>query len=153
MANSTATPRQIPIVPLVLGAMAVIALIAGLLYLSRPAAKQQDSGPTPEAKAYLSNLQLTDVRMQASENLMQQRVVEIEGKITNKGPKIVRRIEVECIFAGLSGPEVYRERVPIVTTELAPGQTRDFRLPFDTLPDGWNQAMPRLVVAQIRFGG
>jgi hypothetical protein len=49
---------------------------------------------------------------------------------------------------------IHRERVPIVRATgkpLVPGETRDFRLPFDSLPDEWNQAVPQLVVAQIKF--
>jgi hypothetical protein len=34
---------------------------------------------------------------------------------------------------------------------LAPGQTKSFRLPFDTIPESWNQVMPGLVIAQIQF--
>lgn len=153
MATPTAAPKQVPLVPIVVGAIAAIALIAGLFYLNRPAPKPVESGPSAEAKAYLGNLQLSDVGMQASENLMQQRVVEIEGRITNKGPRTIKRIEVECIFDGLTNAGVYRERVPVVTTELGPNQGRHFRLPFDSLPDTWNQAMPHLVIAEILFGG
>lgn len=152
MALPAAARKKIPTVPLVIGAIAVAVLVAALFYLNRPVAKSDDAGPSAEAKAYLSNLQLADVNMQASENLMQQRVVEIQGKITNKGQRAIKRIEVECIFDGLDNRSIYRERVPVVTAGLAPNQTRQFRLPFDSLPDTWNQAMPHLVVAQIQFG-
>jgi hypothetical protein len=153
MATLPAAPKKIPLAAVVIGAITVAVLILGLIYLNRPAPRTIDSGPSAEAKAYLPNLQLSDVTMQASENLMKQQVVEIQGQITNKGPRTIRRIDVECIFPGLSEPVVHRERVPIVTTELAPNQTKRFRLPFDDLPDTWNQAMPRLVIAQITFGG
>jgi hypothetical protein len=153
MARPTAAPRNIPPVAVAIGAAALVVLVAGLVYLSRPAPKTQEKTPSAEAKAYLPHLQLSDVSMKATENFMKQQVVEIEGKITNNGPRPIKRIEVECIFAGLSEPEVYRERVPVVTTELSPNQTRQFRLPFDQLPDTWNQAMPRLVIAEIVFGG
>lgn len=153
MATRIAARKQFPTLPLAFGAIAVVVLIAGLIYLSRPVPRALSSGPSAEAKAYLPNLELADVHMQASENLMQQRVVEIQGKITNKGPRTIRRIEVECIFDGLSQRNIYRERVPIVTADLAPNQTRQFRLPFDSLPDTWNQAMPHLVIAEIQFGG
>ncbi len=153
MATPTAAAKRFPVVPLVaIGAILILSVTAALFYFSQPAPKSEDAGPSAEAKAYLVNLELSDVNLQASENLMQQRVVEIDGRITNKGPKTVRRIEVECIFTGVSGPEVHRERVPVVTADLAPNETRRFRLPFDNLPDTWNQAMPHLVIAQIRFG-
>ena len=34
-----------------------------------------------------------------------------------------------------------------------PGQTREFRLPFEGLPESWNQALPTLVIANISFAG
>jgi hypothetical protein len=34
---------------------------------------------------------------------------------------------------------------------LAPGETKQFRLPFDDIPENWNQVMPQLVIAQIQF--
>jgi len=49
---------------------------------------------------------------------------------------------------------VLRERVPIVSAKigsLAPGETKPFRLPFDNIPESWNQAMPQLVIAGMTF--
>ena len=47
------------------------------------------------------------------------------------------------------------ERVPIVNArqmgKLAPGETKDFRLPFDNIPESWNQALPQIVIARIEF--
>jgi hypothetical protein len=95
-------------------------------------------------------LQLSDVSTQASENLMQQQVVEVQGKITNHGTRKLAVVEVYCLFYGADNREIHRERQPIVK-DLAAGETRAFRLPFDSLPDGWNQAMPRLAIAKISF--
>jgi hypothetical protein len=136
-------------------ALALVALVAGLLYLNRPA--PSDSGnveASPEAKAYVKNLTLNDIEMKAAENFMKQQVVEIVGKITNEGPRRLVSVDLTCIFRGVDGHEIYRERVPIVrssATPLGSGQARAFRLPFDTIPDGWNQAMPNLVIARIVF--
>jgi len=41
--------------------------------------------------------------------------------------------------------------VPIVRTALKPGETRAFRLPFDDIPEGWNNQLPQLVIARIDF--
>jgi hypothetical protein len=128
-------------------------VIAGM-FLSRPAPQTGAQQASAEAKAYLPNLALSDVSMQASENFMKQQVVEVKGDIANNGPRTLRSIEVYCIFSDTSGHEIHRERLPIVSAKEAPlrsGEKRPFRLPFDALPDGWNQAMPRLVIAQIRF--
>ena len=74
---------------------------------------------TAEAKQYLNNLALTNVHMQAAESMVNQRVVEILGDITNKGDKTVKLAEVTCVFRDYYGKEMKRERVPIV------GQRRD----------------------------
>jgi hypothetical protein len=127
-----------------------------LIYFNRPAATPAaQAAASAEAKAYVHNLALSDVRMQASENFMRQRVVEIQGKIANNGPRPLKSIEIYCLFYGIDGREVYRERVPIVrsTAPLNPNETRPFRLPYDSLPEGWNQAMPKMVIAQIAFAG
>jgi hypothetical protein len=141
--------------PLIIGGIALIMLIAGLLFLNRPLPVESGNvEASPEAKAYVKNLALSDMEMKAAENFMQQQVVEIVGKITNQGPRRLVSVELTCIFHSADGHEIYRERVPIVRASATPfgsGQTRAFRLPFDTIPDGWNQAMPNLVIARIVF--
>jgi hypothetical protein len=155
MASPTATPKKVPVTLLLVSAVFFAALIAGLVYLSRPVAPKSPPGPSREATAYLPSLALSDVEMKATENFMKQQVVEVVGKITNNGPRTIQRIEVYCIFKGIDGQEVYRERVPVVQAtaqgRLHPKQTQSFRLPFDALPESWNQAMPNLVIAQIVF--
>lgn len=142
--------------PIVIGSAVVAALIAGLFYLNRPAPKAPEGQASPEAKAYLSHLAVKDLTMKASENFMKQQVVEIEGTIANDGPRPLRAIDIYCLFYGIDGHEVHRERVPVVgsnASPLKPGETRHFRVPFDSLPDTWNQALPRMVIAQINFAG
>jgi hypothetical protein len=49
---------------------------------------------------------------------------------------------------------VLRERVSIVRPRsggLKPGETKSFRLAFDSMPQSWNQALPQMVIAGIRF--
>jgi hypothetical protein len=144
-----------PIAPLVVAAVVVVlAIAAAAIYLARPAAQATANEPaSAEAKAYVQNLALSDVRMQASENFMRQQVVEIQGKIANNGPRPLKSIDVYCLFYGVDGREIHRERVAIVRSAapLKPNEIRAFRLPFDSLPDGWNQAMPKMVIAQIAF--
>jgi hypothetical protein len=109
---------------------------------------------TQEAKAYLSKLALSNVRMQAAESYVQSRLVEILGDISNKGNRTVKLAEVVCIFKNFAGQEIARERALVVGGRggpLAPGETKSFRLAFDTIPESWNQALPALVIAQIQF--
>ena len=146
---------KVSYIPIVIGAVVLLLLIAAGLYLShsqRP--EQPEAEASADAKAYVKNLDLSDVRMQAAENFMRQRVVEVSGNISNKGSRALNEVEVYCLFYSAAGQLVHRERVPIVREKgkpLYPGETRPFRLPFDALPENWNQAMPSLVVAGIEF--
>jgi hypothetical protein len=155
MAASTSNKPGVSYIPIAIGAVTLVLLVGAYLYLSRSRGTgQAQEQASAEAKAYVRNLELSDVRLQAAENFMQQQVVEVDGKITNKGDKPLNAVDVYCLFYGVDGQMVHRERVPIVRAKgkpLNPGVTRDFRLPFDTLPANWNQAMPHLVVARIEF--
>lgn len=136
--------------------MAVV-LLAGTAFYYLEFTK---SGPppdlplTPEAKAYVHNLQLGDVGMKGTDSYAGQTLVEIVGNITNAGDRGLDTVEIYCIFYDASGQMVQRTRLPIVGGRmggLKPGETKAFRLPFDELPQTWNQAMPQLVIAGMKF--
>jgi hypothetical protein len=129
-----------------------VALAAGLLwFVNRPRPAAAIEPLSADAKAYVRNLQLSQVTMQATESYVKQTVTEIEGKITNSGGRTVQHADVYCVFYNSYGEVILRERVPIVVTNLKPGETRMFRLPFDDIPGGWNNQMPQLVIARIEF--
>jgi hypothetical protein len=132
----------------------VIALVlaGGLIwFVNRPHGTAEASPLSVEAKAYVRNLQLTDVTMKATESYVGQTVTEIQGKIANSGTRTVQHADVYCVFYNPYGQVILRERVPIVVTGLKPGETRTFRLPFDDIPGSWNNQMPQLVIARIEF--
>lgn len=137
-------------------ALVVILGAAGFWYLDR-AANQPPPGPpplTPEARAYTRYLGLSGVEMQAHTSYLNQQIVEITGSVQNTGDRKLALVEINCIFYDPYGKVVLRQRVPIVSRKmggLAPGETKQFRLPFDTIPEDWNQATPQLVIAQIQF--
>lgn len=119
-----------------------------------PKPSSQDAPLSDEAKQYVSNLHLADVEMKASLNYFSQKVVEISGSIQNNGTRNLDIVEVTCVFRDYSGQVVLREKAAIVSKKmggLKPGEKKAFRLPFDSLPDGWNQAMPGLQIASITF--
>ena len=159
-ANKTATPkkRQVSIPPLAIVIVLLLAAgLAGFLYLDR-ASKQPPPAPpplTPEARVYVRYLKLADVEMKAHESYLKQSVVEITGNIENAGNRKLDLVEITCVFYDAYGQVVLRERVPIVSKKIggvAPGETKSFRLPFDNIPESWNQMMPQLVIARIDFG-
>ena len=153
MANKAAETRSVS-VPVVI-VVALLPILAGLIWY----ANKRGAEPAPvsgiasaEAKAYVQHLKLSGVEMKATENFAGAAVVEIVGNISNGGDRSISRVELSCIFYDVSGLVVLKERVPIVRTPLAPGETKPFRLPFEGVPQSWNQALPSLVIAQIVFG-
>jgi len=128
-----------------------ILFFASLILCACRAPVARDQPLTAEAKAYVRNLQLSEVGLKANESYAGQVITEIDGKITNNGARTVDRAEVACVFYDSINQLVLRERVPLVKAPLKPGETRAFRLPFDDIPSSWNNQMPQLVIAQIKL--
>jgi hypothetical protein len=156
--NAKSSKERSGAVPLLIIA-AVVAVLGGALwwFLLRGSGGPAQPPPlTAEAKAYVRNLGLSEVEMKAKENFMGSMLMEITGKITNKGDRKLKVVELNCVFYDPYGQVVLRERVPIVRSKggapLEPGETRAFRMPFDAIPASWNQALPQLVIAHIDFG-
>ncbi len=138
----------------VAGALAVLGL--GIFLYMQYVAKHTpaDAPLTPEAKSYVKNLKLSDVDIKANKSYLNQMVVEVNGKIGNAGDRDLDTVEIYCIFYDSYGQMVLRSRVPIVSPRmggLKSGDTKSFRLPFDEIPESWNQAMPQLVIAGVKF--
>jgi hypothetical protein len=127
-------------------------LFAYLNYLANRPVKEVEL--TPEAKAYARNLKLSDVTMKATDSYLRQQIIEIEGKIANAGDRQLDVVKIYCVFYDQYNQLVLRRPVEIVSARmggLKPGETKSFRLPFDDLPQSWNQQMPQLVIAGINF--
>ena len=140
---------QIVLIALVLAGGGVVAYLEYAPH--KPAA---DAPLTPEARAYIGNLKLSDVSMKAAKNYFSQMVVEISGNIANAGDRNLDTVEIYCVFNDYYGQTTLRQRVSIVSPKmggLKPGETKSFRLPFDNLPESWNQIMPQLVIASVKF--
>lgn len=151
-----APPRRpaIGIPVYVAGAIALVGIgVFAYLELS-PARPATEIPLSAEGKAYIKNLQLSDVTMKATGSYASQTLVEIQGTISNTGDRAVEVVEIHCAFRDAYGQLIYKPRLPIVSAKmggLKPGETKAFRLPFDEIPDSWNQALPQLVVAGVKF--
>ena len=151
MASDTKPDRSKLIVPAIV--LALVHPIAGGIYwyFGRSQGPVAPTALTPEAKAYVRHLKVADIDMRATVNFAGAAVVEILGNITNTGDRVLNTVELTCVFYDPYGQVVLRERVPIVKSTFRPGETRPFRLPFEGLPQSWNQGMPNLVIASIQF--
>jgi len=149
----------------IVGAVVLVLGAALFLYLDA-AGKRKPAAPPPltgAAKEYTKFLQFVSAdgqsiespKMEAHESYMKQQVVEVTGNLRNAGDRVLDLVEINCVFYDPYGQVVLRERVPLVSSrkggKLAPGETRAFRLAFDSVPESWNQAMPQMVIARIEF--
>ena len=147
----------VSISPMAVIVMMVLAAGAAGFWFLDQASKRPAPPPPPltgEAKAYVRNLKLSGVEMSAHEDYFKQKIVEITGMIQNAGDRGLQVVEINCVFYDPYGQVVLRQRVPIVSEKaggLAPGETKPFRLPFDSLPESWNNVMPQMVIARIDF--
>jgi hypothetical protein len=146
--------RSIPVLPLAVGLVLLLGA-AGFYFLERQSGgTSRPPVLTGDARAYVHYLKLSEVDMKAHESYLKQAVTEITGKIGNEGDRVLKLVEINCVFSDAYGQVVLRRRVPIVGQKsggLAPGEVKSFRLAFDDIPESWNQALPQLVIAQIVF--
>jgi hypothetical protein len=131
----------------------IAVLLLGLAACSKPGSSGT-AASAEEAKQYVKQLALSDFEMKAAESFGGQELVEITGKIRNKGARALQKVELTCVFADPYGQPVFRETVSIVRPEkggLKAGETKAFRLAFDAVPKTWNQATPQMVMAGVVF--
>ena len=146
----------------VVGVIVLVVALAGATlgwFLYQRAPEQSEAPPelSEEARNYLPNLALSnDTGMTAKEDALGQTLLEITGSITNNGDRVCEVVEVNVVFREVNGLEIDRQRSTVVdrrTGPLAPGETQDFRMAFDNIPEAWNQAFPSLFISQIQFAG
>src|SRR5258707_13418717 len=88
----------------------------------------------------------------------------IDGHIQNSGAQTVSGITVQVLFRNEEAmpPQIdtvplslVRTREPYIDTQsvasapLKPGDERDFRLIFESIPANWNSQMPEIRVIQV----
>lgn len=130
-----------------------IAALAGCGGGPKQAAK---SAPGTQETAYLQNIQITSGRVEAAQNFLNHTVTTVYGTVTNHGNKTVRSLEINLTFSDIEGkPIEQKSATPIGTDDpqLKPGETRQFQLSFDQVPDMWNQAPPQMAPAKVILAG
>ena len=142
----------------------IVAVVVGVLGLAgrrKPAAAPDTLQP---ADAYAANLPLTEFTMSEAENLSGGKLTYLDGHIDNTGGRTVTGVTVQVVFGNDVGlpPEIYtvpltliRTRQPYIDTEpvsadpLKPGDDREFRLTFETVPENWNTVMPQVRIIEV----
>jgi len=113
---------------------------------------------------YATSLPLTQLAMSESTSLSGGKSTFVDGHIHNTGNQTVTGITVQVIFRNDEAmpPQIdtmplslIRTREPYVDTQsvgsapLKPGDERDFRLIFESIPVNWNTQMPEVRIIQV----
>ena len=145
-------------VGMIAGAVFCAAVLAGLFLLVRMQSSPSGSARiAPEVEAYLPHLAVGELRMSAEENFLGQQVVYLEGQIANRGDRIVRQLAVRVYFRDSLNQVILRDDRDVVrtgrpgATPLASGETREFRLLFDHIPDSWNRQLPQFQLVSMEL--
>jgi hypothetical protein len=134
-----------------------IAIILAFLLRNQPTTA---SGPPP----YATSLTLSDFKMSAAENFVGATVSYVDGTVTNSGSKTVTHVMVEVQFKDDLGQLTQREDIPmqVLKTDgpypeavdfkvspLGPGQSKAFRLTFESISAQWNHQYPEIQVTDV----
>jgi Protein of unknown function (DUF2393) len=154
-----------PIAAWGVAALIVIVLAGAFLYLGgkKPAAAPSSLQP-PDA--YAASLPLSQFAMSESTNLSGGKLTYLDGHVGNSGSRIVTGVTAQVVFQNdeAMAPQIYtlpltliRMKEPYIDTEpisadpLKPGDDREFRLTFETVPANWNTQMPAVRVIRTEL--
>ncbi len=156
----------VPVAAWAVAALVVLVVVLGLVFAGRRKSGAPANSVQPLA-AYAANLPLTQLAMSDSTSISGGKSTFVDGHVKNTGGATVTGITVQALFGNGEGsaPQIntlplmlVRTRQPYVDTQsvgaspLKPGEERDFRLIFESLPQNWNMEAPemRLVGVETR---
>jgi hypothetical protein len=158
--NPTTQPDESRLRPVLIGVL-IVGVVVGLIVLAFKA-----EAPKPaEPPAYAADLKFSDLKASAAQNFVGSTVSYLDGAITNAGEKTVIHAVVQVTFKDDLGQVVQQEELPVhvlrtggpydeavdlSVSPLAPGQTKPFRLTFESISIQWNHAYPDLQITDVR---
>ncbi|HMH13211.1 MAG TPA: DUF2393 family protein [Edaphobacter sp.] len=143
--------------------LAMLVVFAAFAFMGRrkPAAAPNTIQPLA---AYASNLPLSQLAMSESTSLSGGKSTFVDGHIQNTGSQTVTGVTVQVLFRNDEGmppqmetlplslirtKEPYIDTQPVSAAPLKPGDDREFRLIFESIPKNWNTQMPEVHVVGV----
>jgi hypothetical protein len=145
--------------PIVIG-VAIVVVIVALIVIGLREEPKGPNGPAP----YANNLKISNLKMSAAENFVGATVSYIDGTLTNSGDKTVTGASARVIFKDSMDQTVGDERVPLHVLEtkgpypdtvdlsaspIPPGQSKTFRLTFESISNQWNHQYPEIQILDV----
>lgn len=145
----------------------VVLLVLGIFLARSHRASPANSAAAPVAPdPYAANLAVSNLQMSEASSVAGGKSVYVDGLISNHGNRTVSGITVQVAFHDFTGQfarsetmplnlirthQPYIDTEPVSAAPIAPGETREFRLIFDNVPDSWNQNYPDIRVIGVKF--
>lgn len=157
----TPEPERTLTARMLLAAAAVIVLAVGIALFATLRKAPANTGAALAADAYAASLGITNVTMSEATNGTGGKATYVEGTVTNNGARTLTAANVQVAFATSDGTPPHREtlplaivrtRIPYVDLEpiasepIPPGDHREFRLIFETVPQNWDVMPPAIQV-------
>ncbi len=147
-------------------ALGVVLIATGALVVMGHRGEPANPGGAGLAPAdpYAASLPIANLQMSQAGNMAGSQTTYVDGQITNQGQKTVTAITVQVAFHGFTNPiakketmplmlvrmrEPYVDTQPVGAAPILPGQTREFRLIFDSVPEDWNQNYPEIRLIKV----
>jgi Protein of unknown function (DUF2393) len=152
----------IPVMAWGVAGLAVLVVVVVLVVAGRH--KAASPATVQPLAAYAASLPLSQLAMSESTSLSGGKSTFIDGHVQNTGSQTVSGITVQVLFRNDEAmpPQIetlplslVRTREPYVDTQsvsaapLKPGEERDFRLIFESIPANWNTQIPEIRIIQV----
>ena len=163
LAPPTPDRAGIPVVAWAVAGVVVLLIVGILIFATRKPSTGAANTLQPLAD-YSPSLSISQPAMSESENISGGKYTYIDGHIRNNGSQTVSSITVQVVFkndmqlapqidtvplALIRTHEPYIDTQPVSASPLKPGDDREFRLIFETIPLNWNQEMPEVRVTGV----
>lgn len=147
--------------PVLIGVFVVAVVVTILVLFFR--SQQKPPAPPPPYAAYLK---FSDLKASAAQNFVGATVSYLDGTVTNTGDQTVIHAVVQVTFKDDMGQTAQREETPLRVlrtagpydeavdlnlSPLAPGQSKPFRLTFESISMQWNHAYPDMQITDVRI--
>jgi hypothetical protein len=153
-----------PVTAWLAASLVVVLVVVGLILTGRHKGGTASPDSVQPLAAYAANLPLSQLAMSESTSIAGGKSTFVDGHIKNTGSSTVSGITVQVLFGDMEGtsPKIdtmpltlIRTREPYIDTQsvasspLKPGEERDFRLIFESIPQNWNMQMPEVRVVGV----
>jgi len=157
--SPTKQPEESTLRPVLIGVFIVAVVVTILVLILR--AQQKPPAPPP----YAASLKFSDLKASAAQNFVGATVSYLDGTVSNTGDKTVIHAIVQVTFKDDMGQTAQRDELPLRVlrtggpydeavdlniSPLAPGQSKPFRLTFESISAQWNHAYPDMRITDVR---